>query len=95
MIAFNRWRAVEYTTPWALGRNPDFPDYSSLAGGGGDCSNFVSQVLLAGGWSTLGVGDSVLNPFARWTEPRLVTERHGDSVTGLPNHNVTESADLT
>ena len=39
---------MDYAIKWALSRNPNFYDYSQL---GGDCTNFASQVLLAGGTS--------------------------------------------
>ena len=48
MIAYkeyNRLRAVQYAKRWALERNPLFIDF---AGRGGDCTNFVSQCILAG-----------------------------------------------
>lgn len=45
-LPYNREAALNYATKWALRRNPDFYDYSHL---GGDCTNFASQVLLAGG----------------------------------------------
>ena len=44
-IPYNRDRAVEYAQRWALSRNPLFYDFT---GGGGNCTNFVSQCLLAG-----------------------------------------------
>ncbi len=44
--SYNRARAVEYAKRWALSRNPLFFDFT---GGGGNCTNFVSQCLLAGG----------------------------------------------
>ena len=44
--AYLREEAKAYTERWALGRNPRYFDYSSL---GGDCTNFASQVLYAGG----------------------------------------------
>ncbi|MBI4908184.1 MAG: amidase domain-containing protein [Acidobacteria bacterium] len=47
---YDRAKAVEYALYWAIRRNADFPDYSG-AGGGGDCTNFVSQCMLAGGWT--------------------------------------------
>jgi len=50
MRIFNRVAAVEYALKWALGRNPAYRDHSRNTGGGGDCTNFVSQVMLAGGW---------------------------------------------
>ncbi len=40
-----RERAVEYARRWALSRNPLFVDFTGL---GGDCTNFVSQCVLAG-----------------------------------------------
>lgn len=44
-IPYNRAYAVEYAKRWALSRNPLFTDFT---GGGGNCTNFVSQCLLAG-----------------------------------------------
>lgn len=43
---YRRERAVEYAQRWALSRNPLFPDFTGI---GGDCTNFVSQCILAGG----------------------------------------------
>ncbi len=45
-INYNRRLAVNYANRWAYFRNPEFYDFSDL---GGDCTNFVSQCLLAGG----------------------------------------------
>lgn len=42
---YNRMRAVEYARTWALKRNPLFVDFTGI---GGNCTNFVSQCLLAG-----------------------------------------------
>ena len=42
---YNRSHAVEYTRRWALSRNPFFADFTGI---GGNCTNFVSQALLAG-----------------------------------------------
>ena len=42
---YNRENAVAYARNWALGRNPLFTDFT---GRGGDCTNFVSQAILAG-----------------------------------------------
>jgi hypothetical protein len=43
---YNRQAAVGYALNWALSFNPAFPETHN----GSDCSNFVSQCLLAGGW---------------------------------------------
>ena len=42
---YDRARAVEYARRWARARNPIFDDFT---GGGGDCTNFVSQAIYAG-----------------------------------------------
>ena len=42
---YNRENAVQYARTWALSRNPLFYNYT---GQGGDCTNFVSQAVLAG-----------------------------------------------
>ncbi len=42
---YNRERAVEYALRWALDRNPLFIDFTGI---GGNCTNFVSQSVLAG-----------------------------------------------
>ncbi|MBQ9384203.1 MAG: amidase domain-containing protein [Ruminiclostridium sp.] len=39
-------KSVEYAKTWAFGRNPDFHTFDLL---GGDCTNFVSQCIYAGG----------------------------------------------
>ena len=46
MRGYNRNAAVAYAHRWAFGRNPKFYDYEKL---GGDCTNFASQCLYAGG----------------------------------------------
>ncbi len=42
---YQRARAVEYAKTWALSRNPLFADFTGI---GGNCTNFVSQCVLAG-----------------------------------------------
>lgn len=44
--AYDRARAVAYARRWALGRNPAYYDFERI---GGDCTNFASQCLYAGG----------------------------------------------
>ncbi|MFV0497339.1 MAG: amidase domain-containing protein [Candidatus Fimivivens sp.] len=45
-INYDRRAAVAYANRWAYFRNPNFLDFSNL---GGDCTNYASQCLLAGG----------------------------------------------
>lgn len=42
---YNRQKAVAYAQKWALSNNPKFYHFDDI---GGDCTNFVSQCLLAG-----------------------------------------------
>ena len=46
LLPYNRLKAVQYARRWAYGRNPAFYDYEKL---GGDCTNFASQCVYAGG----------------------------------------------
>lgn len=43
---YDRDAAVRYAQDWALSRNPKYADFHTM---GGDCTNFVSQCLYAGG----------------------------------------------
>ena len=43
---YDRGEAVAYAHRWAYSRNPKYYDYEEL---GGDCTNFASQCLYAGG----------------------------------------------
>lgn len=45
LLPYDRRAAVQYAHKWAMGRNPNFYDFSKL---GGDCTNFASQCLYAG-----------------------------------------------
>ncbi len=46
LLPYRADRAVSYARAWALSRNPLFGDFSGI---GGNCTNFVSQCVLAGG----------------------------------------------
>ena len=46
MIEYDRASAVEYAQLWALGKNSNYFHFEGI---GGDCTNFISQCLLAGG----------------------------------------------
>ncbi len=45
-MQYNRQRAIAYAHRWAYGRNPNYYNFDGI---GGDCTNFVSQCLYAGG----------------------------------------------
>lgn len=46
LYTYNRQAAVAYARKWALSRNPRYADFEKM---GGDCTNFASQVIHAGG----------------------------------------------
>ena len=54
--AYDRQAAVAYAKQWVTDRNDEWPDYSMS---GGNCQNFVSQCLLAGGIPMDSSGDAV------------------------------------
>lgn len=76
-IPYNRENAVEYARKWALGRNPDYYDFSDI---GGDCTNFASQCIYAGagvmnytpitGWYYKSLNDRT----ASWTGVKYFSE---------------------
>lgn len=43
---YNREKAVAYAHRWAYGFNPAYGNFTDM---GGDCTNFLSQCLHAGG----------------------------------------------
>ncbi len=48
LFPYNRKAAYRYAKRWADDRNPKYYDFENI---GGDCTNFASQVLYAGGCS--------------------------------------------
>ncbi|MBQ3077368.1 MAG: amidase domain-containing protein [Clostridia bacterium] len=76
-IPYRRTLSVSYAMRWALSRSPRYYDFSEL---GGDCTNFVSQCLYAGGgvmnftpdtgWYYLGLN----NRAPAWTGARFLQE---------------------
>lgn len=50
-LSAGRAQALDYAARWASSHNPDYPYYGES---GGDCTNFVSQVMRAGGFADEG-----------------------------------------
>ncbi|MFZ5967997.1 MAG: amidase domain-containing protein [Bacillota bacterium] len=46
LYLYDRNAAIVYAKTWALGRNKRYTDFEKM---GGDCTNFASQVIFAGG----------------------------------------------
>ena len=83
-LPYQRERAVEYALRWALSRNPLFPDFT---GQGGDCTNFISQCVLAGSCvmnDTLDFGWYYFSPTNRAPAWSGVTYFY-DFITGAPS----------
>lgn len=49
-ITYNRKAAAQYALRWAYLYNPEWPNHTGNSHHHGDCTNFVSQCLHAGGW---------------------------------------------
>lgn len=65
MHIYNRLVAVQYALKYAIVHNPEWPDDKAH---GGDCTNFVSQALHAGGWTMIWPGSIFSGP--TWHSPR-------------------------
>lgn len=72
---YNRAAAVRYALRHWNNPNPNFANLD-MTGSGGDCANFVSQCLLAGGWPP----DYRESAFGReWWYRRVGTERFDEN----------------
>lgn len=78
--AYDRAAAVDYARQWALSRNEDWVDYS---GAGGNCQNFVSQCLLAGGIPMDTTGGAVWKWYGRSPNNRAGAVGRSASWTGV------------
>ncbi|MBM7865748.1 hypothetical protein GTO89_02965 [Heliobacterium gestii] len=78
VAGYNREAAVAYANRYYKNHNPRYPDFNSRPGRGGNCANFISQCLYAGGMPW------VLGPPERFTWTRYwwckpgATDRDGD-----------------
>lgn len=70
--SFNTQAAISYARKWALDRNPMYADFEDL---GGDCTAFMSQILIAG-------GATMNHAHNGWYFRRL--NDHSASWTGVP-----------
>ncbi|MBU2706153.1 amidase domain-containing protein [Zooshikella marina] len=52
LVNYDRSAAINYAYAWWDKRNPNYPDF-----GENDCTNFISQAMVAGGFSLVGSGD--------------------------------------
>ncbi|MBB6404597.1 hypothetical protein HNP00_001913 [Arthrobacter sp. AZCC_0090] len=57
--SYNYYNMIVYAATWFNGHNWQYHNYD---GGLGDCTNFVSQALAAGGWQQVGSASSGSEP---------------------------------
>lgn len=73
---FNRTLGIEYATKWATGANSGYPYYA----GQGDCTNFASQILIAGG---IQMHDKYPDKTSGWWHRIIGTVNPGTHVVSL------------
>lgn len=64
---YDRIGAVEYARRWALSRNPKFQDYENW---GGNCTNFISQCVNAGGIPMDSYGDNIMKQWYWYSDKK-------------------------
>ncbi|MCC3869882.1 amidase domain-containing protein [Terrisporobacter mayombei] len=64
---YDRIAAVQYARKWALSRNPKFQDYEDW---GGNCTNFISQCVNAGGVPMDPYGDNIMKQWYWYSDKR-------------------------
>ena len=79
-VRYNRQLAAKYAMDWAESRNPQYKDYEKW---GGDCTNFVSQCLHAGGIPFDHNGNNILKQVEN-TETKTVAGNGTVQYTDLP-----------
>lgn len=65
----NRDAIVRYLYLYALTPNRDYRNFENSGTRGGDCTNFVSQAMAAGGWAQVFLGD--LDAFTQRSNPAV------------------------
>ena len=95
ILSYDPTSAIAYAKEWAYRRNPRYHDYSNE---GGDCANFVSQCLIAGGFSTSGCvgnyGQGGTIPYVPNIEACL-TKRGWKKATSMPSSGVPAGGVIT
>ena len=77
--SYNRNNAVGYAVAHVNSPSSNYPDYSSY---GGDCTNFVSQCLQAGGWTQVSTGANKWFHLPGYTSPPPSGTHRSPSWTG-------------
>lgn len=64
---YDRIGATQYARGWALSRNPKFQDYEEW---GGNCTNYISQCVNAGGIPMDPYGDNVMKEWYWYSDKK-------------------------
>lgn len=64
---YDRIGAIQYARRWALSRNPKFQDYEEW---GGNCTNYISQCVNAGGIPMDSYGDNVMKKWYWYSDKK-------------------------
>jgi len=64
---YDRIGAIHYARGWALSRNPKFQDYEEW---GGNCTNYISQCVNAGGVPMDSYGDNVMKKWYWYSDKK-------------------------
>lgn len=64
---YDRISAIQYARRWALSRNPKFQDYEEW---GGNCTNYISQCVNAGGIPMDSYGDNVMKKWYWYSDKK-------------------------
>lgn len=64
---YDRIGATQYARGWALSRNPKFQDYEEW---GGNCTNYISQCVNAGGIPMDSYGDNVMKKWYWYSDKK-------------------------
>lgn len=64
---YDRVAAVQYARQWALSRNPKFQDYEDW---GGNCTNYISQCVNAGGVPMDHYGDNIMKQWYWYSDKK-------------------------
>jgi hypothetical protein len=85
MPNFNHQAAAAYARRWAKSTNPKYPRFGEGQEIGEDCTNFVSQAMLAGGWTMVGWGDFDRGSDIVWWYGQGWFARASHTWSGAPN----------
>ena len=70
---YDRVAAVEYARKWALSSNPQIKDYEQW---GGNCTNYISQCINAGGIPMDSDGNNVMKEWYWYSNNKMLVQEN-------------------